>query len=599
VILSNVLRSEPRADVTWSPLDDRWYSSDLTGMVSGNDTGIYLTADTIFRCSTVLAAVRFKAQAVAVCSPQAFMHMPGGRRKADPEHYSQQVLRDPNAWQTGFEWTMTNVAWVSTWGNAYNRIVAGPSYFVEELRPLHPARTRVIDQRSDGSLVYEHKPVQGAREILSADEVLHYHELSLDGMSGLATYQLIRNAVGIALLAERHVASFLRKGSRLAGVLVPQAPTNTESRKTLKETWNESFGGPDKTGTVGLLPFGVDFKAIASDNQKGQVVELSDQAVESILRALNVPGVVIGYQGDKAATYASADAFFEKGGVKHCILPLVTNMEQRDQKTLLLKGDPHYIKRNLDVLQRANTKDRFEALVKATGGPFMAVNEARAIEDMDPDPDPMNDAVRWPANVAGKETPTDPTPTPPPPPRRRPDPEPAPEDEEAAARAAQFVHDAAARVVRREVAAIAGTKGSTGPAAKYAKDPAAWRAWVTDFYDKHAGHVAEAMHVSEDQARAYATGQRDALLAGGVAVTETWEETVAPQLAALAMGGAARAAQTVVRIENVMPDQVPPPAPVVRFDPTIVVERPKNTTRRVKVLRDVDGGPVTGLEVEG
>jgi HK97 family phage portal protein len=589
--------SSPRADVSWSPLDDRWYTSDLAGMTAGNDTGLYLTAETIFRCSTVLAAVRFKAQAVALCTPQTFIHLPGGRRRADPTHYSQAVLRDPNVWQTGYEWTMLNVTWLSTWGNAYNRIIAGRRSFVEELRPLSPARTRVIDYRPDGSLVYEYRGDDGRPEILSGDEVLHYRELSLDGMSGLAIYQLIRNVAGIALLAERHVASFLRKGSRLAGLLVPTAPTKPDDRKTLRQTWNESFGGPDKTGTVGVLPFGVDFKPIASDNQKGQIVELSDKAVESALRFLGVPGVVVGYQGDKASTYASADAFFEKGGVKHCILPLVTNMEQRDEKTLLLKGDEHYIKRNIDVLQRANTKDRFESLTKATGGPFMTTNEARAIEDMDPDPNPESDVVRWPANQA-------PTTSDPPagdPPTGKPKPKPAPPDDgggdgggaegakgAGASVGRRFAEDAAGRVVRREIAAIRGVKGSVGLAARYAKDPAGWRAEVADFYDQHVAHVADVMHVGLELARAYAVGQRDALLAGGVAVVETWEARVVPQLVALALGEEAHTAATSpaaappmqIHVHANIANHVPHgPAPVVRFEPKIA---PSTATIEVK-----------------
>jgi phage portal protein BeeE len=230
-LLAQVWPTSPRADVTWAPLDDRWYSGDVGEWMAGNDTGIYLGADTIFRCSTVLAAVRFKAQAVAVCSPQTFIHLPGGRRQADPEHYSQQVLRRPTKsnWLTSYEWTMLNVTWLSTWGNAYSRVVAGQRAFAEELLPLHPAHMKPIDQRADGSLVYEYTPPMRAREVLGEDEVLHYRELSLDGLNGLAIYQLIRNVVGIALLAERHVASFLRKGSRLAGVLVPAAPTDRRS----------------------------------------------------------------------------------------------------------------------------------------------------------------------------------------------------------------------------------------------------------------------------------------------------------------------------------------------------------------------------------
>jgi hypothetical protein len=115
-----------------------------------------------------------------------------------------------------------------------------------------------------------------------------------------------------------------------------------------------------------------------------------------------------------------------------------------------------------------------------------------------------------------------------------------PEDDEDAeallARGWQFALDASARVVRREVAAIRGGGGRLGLAMRYASDPAGWRAALTEFYGKHAEHVAEALHLSAEDAQVYATGQRDVLLAEGVAVVETWENTVPQRLAALAWG---------------------------------------------------------------
>jgi HK97 family phage portal protein len=532
-----------RADVTWSPLDERWYMPDLG--IGSVDTGVPVSAETTLRCAAVLAAVRFKAEAVAVCTPQAFRRLAGNRRDHAPDHPVQQLLRHPNEWQTGFEWTHLMVVWLSTWGNAYNRIVATSDSFAGELRPLHPSRMRVVDQAADGSLIYEHTPLRGQKERLSQDQVHHYRGLSLDGFEGAKTYQLIRNIVSIALAVEKHIGTFLRKGTRLSGVLTTELPMSPDVQKRAEDSWQASFGGPDNTGKVAMMGGGLKFMPVTADHQKAQLMELSYHQVEQALMALGVPGVVVGYQGDKASTYASADAFFEKGGVKHCILPIVTNMEQRDEKALLLRGDPHYIKRNLDVLMRANTKDRFAALVQATGRPFMTGNEARAIEDLNPDPDPTMDAVLLPANMTtGTDDPSqfiDPNATGGPAPAGKPKPKPAPpaDDEEAEARAARlvaFAEAAAARVVRREVAAIKGGPGQKGAAVRYAKDPAGWKAWATDFYDKHAGYVAEALPgMDEARARDYCARQLAAVLAGGVAAVETFEEIIAPQLAALAL----------------------------------------------------------------
>lgn len=539
-ILGTVLRPEPRASVSWSVLDDRWYQ-DL-GLRS--DAGLALNADTIFRCGVVLAAVRFLADAWAMCPPNVGVRT-ADSRTMDPRHYAQRVLRNPNAWQTGFRWRHVNMTWATTWGNSYNRILGGRSAFVEELRPIHPSRCRVVDQRSDGSLVYEYTPVTGPAQRLGQEEVLHFRGISLDGLSGAPMYALIRNAVGIALLAERHTSTFLKKGSRLAGLLVPTGAMEATQRTALRDSWNEAFGGSENTGTVGVLPFGVSFTPVASDNQKAQLLELRDFQVGDALRFLGVPGVVVGY-GEKTATYASAKEFFESGGIKHCVLPWVTNFEQEAEKALLVEGDDHYIKYNLDVLLRANTKDRFEALFKAIGRPWMSVNEGRRIEDMNPDDDPASDEIARPVNMdATGSEPEEPEPeptdgAPPAPPKPRPPVKPPPDDGEEDARlirsAWQFATDAAARVVRREVATIKGSNGSRGAAVRFAGDSAAWRAWVEDFYEKHAAHVAAALHMPEPRARAYAAQQREALLAGGLATVELWEETVTPRLAALALG---------------------------------------------------------------
>lgn len=538
MLLSSVWPTEPRADVTWGPLDERWYTPDL-GLPG--DSGFAIGADTLFRCGTVLAAVRFLADAYAMCPPQVVRHVGDNERKPDPTHYLQRVLRNPNLWQTGVRWRHVNMTWVATWGNAYNRIVGSPRSFAEELRPMHPSQCRLIDQRPDGSLVYEFTPHRGPKEILSQDQVLHFRGISLDGMRGAPIYQLIRNAVGIALAAEKHMATFLRKGSRLAGILIPTAPTKPDQRKLLRESWNETFGGPENTGTVATLPYGVEFKAVATDNQKSQFLEMTDGQVGAVLRALGVPGVVVGYMGDKTATYASADAFFEKGGIKHCVMPWVVNFEAEEEKALLLDGDDRQVKHNLDVLLRANTKDRYDSLFKATGRPFMTGNEARRIEDMNPDPDPSMDKVLLPGNMGTKEPDPEPAPDPKQPapgrpaPGRKPKPPPPDEDEEAAS-STQFVIDAAARVIRRELTHIRGGAGRMGGAIRFAGDPAGWDGWVRKFYEGHAAHVVDVMHVGADVAAAYVARQRDELLAGGAAVTDSWEADRVPALAALALG---------------------------------------------------------------
>lgn len=586
------------------PTDDFWYR-DVSGYVIESGVGMGLSADTIFRAGVVLAAVNWKANVAAVCPPQVMLRTATGRRAA-PDHPAQRVLRNPNEGMTGYEWAHLNVVWRSTWGNAYNRIVPGRSYFAEQLIPLHPSRVRVVDQKADGSRVYEYRPARGPAEVLSQSEVHHYFGISLDGTSGAPIYQLIRNCVGIALLAQRHVGTQLRKGTRLAGILAPTTPTTPEQQDDLVTSWNSTFGGGDASGTVGLLPHGVEFKPISMDNQKSMLVDLMNHHIEEALRFLEVPGVAIGYQGDKTATHAAAETFFQDGAIRSCILPLITSMELREGKALLPAGDQHYIKRNLDVLDRANSTKRIAALVASCGGPFLTVNEVREVEDWDPDPNHDADEIRQPLNSPpGGADPDMPATTKPKAPAKpAPDPEddPAPDagsvnlspvavrvsgsgdptaiaaavtealkasggelarpprlgfeaaqvarleeaerDAETAAlrsRARELADALAARVISKEVRAIRGalvrtTRGKT-EATILAAGGEPWARWVSEFYEDHAGYVAEVLRIDAGPARQYADEQAAALLAGGVGVVETWETTVTPRLAALALEG--------------------------------------------------------------
>jgi HK97 family phage portal protein len=545
----------PRASTSYPPTDDFWYTRDPSGYVlEAGGAGLAIGPDTIMRCGTVLAAVRFRGDSWAMCPPSTFIKTAEGREE-DPNHYSQLVLRNPNKWQTGNRWRHLNGVWMATWGNAYNEIRSGRRSFADELWPMHPRDVRVADQVSDGSLVYRHEPPGQEPRTLIQGRVLHFRDISTDGIVGLEMYRLIRNTVAIALMAEMHASTFLRKGTRVSGLLVPSAPLKKEQRTELRQSVNEEFGGFSNTGALGVLPHGVDLKQLSQSNRDSQFVELGDRVVGAILRFLGVPGVVVGWMGDKTATYASAKEFFEAGGIKHTILPILTNVEAEEEKALLRPGDGRQIKHNLDALLRASWKDRIAGLVQATGGPIFSVNEARAIEDFDEIDDERYDRPHIPSNMMGGGDPDDEPESPEGPPRTPPSP---PEDEEEddeemrsappapradanvkrlsaelareRERAAALLRDNAERVVRAELAELRKK-------ARLASDNRKWRAAVLDLYARHVEFVARLMRVELRVARTYCDGQAAAVLAGGLAVAESWETELHEKLMGLALGG--------------------------------------------------------------
>jgi HK97 family phage portal protein len=528
----------------WDAWDDRWYTGDLTTM-GAYPGGTAVSAETMLNCGVVLAAVRFRANIFSQAQPSVFRQLKVGREDV-PDSPVRAVLRDPCTWLTGVRWRHLQMMWGQTWGNAYSEIIFGRGATAEELRPINPGLVSVAEQRNDGSLVYQIQPgkIGDTPRRLGQENLLHFRGPSMNGVTGLPMYSIIRNAIGIAMLAEKHTSMSLKKGSRLAGLLIPKGDIGSDDpekgRKLLADSVNKAFGGVENTGTMGVLPYEVDFKPMAQTNVEAQLIELRDWQVGDLLRFLDVPGVVVGY-GEKTATFASADAFFEEA--RRCVLPWVVNFEAEEEKALLTRGGGLQIKHNLDAVLRADTATRYEALFKAAGRAWLTGNEVREIEDYNPitDDDSM-DTVAPPPNTNGSTPSGDPGSEAPPkqlgPPPTRPKPTATMSDPLATPEALnwQFAYADAERTVRREVLSIKGSKGAPGAAQRFASKPDAWKAWAASYYEKHAVFVASLGRMTEATAREYCQGQRDALLAGGVGVVETWEETAVPRLASLILG---------------------------------------------------------------
>ena len=235
-LLAEAFNPRPQASSSPPPAtSDFWYQDPQTGFtVESGSAGIALSAETILNCGTVLAAVRFRGDSWAMCPPSTYRKTATGRQEM-PDNYSQRVLRNPNRWMTGNRWRHLMGVWMATWGNGYSEIVGGRTSFADELRPLHPSRVRVGDQRADGGLIYLYRPPKEDERRLGQERVLHFRDISTDGIQGVPMYRLIRNAVSIALLAERHAQTFLKKGARLAGLIGPAGKLDEKQRADLRE----------------------------------------------------------------------------------------------------------------------------------------------------------------------------------------------------------------------------------------------------------------------------------------------------------------------------------------------------------------------------
>lgn len=509
------------------PYDDRIYTpSPIVVMdpAASGGTDAALKIPTVFRAVNVLAA----AVATLPVDVHRYVdraHPDKGKEVATSEPWRRKLRRKPNRLQTSFRWRHHMVGHLILGGNYYAHKVGLPGAPPDQLWPLDPARIRPIDLEADGSLVYRYTKRNGEPEILHQDELLHVRGFSRDGMLGLSVLELMRDMTQLALANRAQRTSFVKNEMRPSVVIKHPGELGETGKTVLQKGFKRAFGGTRNAGEVLVLDEGMELTPFGVTSKDAQYIESEHFLIEEFLRMTGVPGVMVGH-GDKTATYASAEQFFQSFA-DHCVFPIIANIEQ--ELTLALFGedeDDLFVEFNLNGLMRPDSAARaafYRAMVELG---ILTRNEVRALENRNPLPG--LDEPLTPKNMGGAE-PGGGAPAGPPAPARRPTPapQPPPEEDEARSRAHAIVLEAAARLVRKEIAALQTL-------AKRAQEPA-WSAEVRAFYEKHAELLVEALKLPLMAARVYCDRQvteatRD------MAIAAAWLQERPAQLAALAIG---------------------------------------------------------------
>jgi HK97 family phage portal protein len=523
-MLSLAARPAPQASVTWTPLDPRWYAT--IGALGRSDAGITIVPESALSIAVVYRAVNVLAHSVASIPLVVYRRLNNDGKERAREHPAYALLHDqPNAWMTSFRWRHLAMVQSILWGNHYSQILPGPGG-IGQLVPLDPSLTRVVEQLADGRLLYltRYRSERGYGEEvrLLQDEVLHIRGFSIDGMSGIPLTKSARQAMGLALAAEKHGSMFLKKGSRFNGVLSTDAKMDPAVRKENERAWQAQRGGPDGSGGTPVLDGGLKFTPISANNRESQWIESRTFQVEELLRFLGVPGVLCGY-ADKTATYASAEQFF-LSFVTHTVSPWTVNFSQELNSSVITGGAQYYADFILEGLLRGDIATRYKAHQIAIQTGWKTRNEARIDESMNRGPAEL-DTFLEPLNMQEAVAESD---DPPPAPPKRPAPvddEDDEEDEAAAKRTAALAgiaSRAAARLIRKELVAVAGTDVRRGAAKRFADDPVGWRTWLADFYAGHHAALVEDLRLEPAAAAAYCDAQR-ARLGPGLGAIDAFE----------------------------------------------------------------------------
>jgi HK97 family phage portal protein len=364
-----------------------WKMIDLRGIEwhedSGSRTpsGIRVTADNSMACSAYTACIRVISDAVSSLPLHVYERLAnGGKAKAPANPVYRLLHMQPNPWQTAQEFRDWMTGMYLHYGASYAEIRPGARGAISELWPLHSSRMEA-ERLEDGRLRYRYKEPSGKITTYSQDQIFALRFTTEDGIKPIPTYQLFRNAIGLAQALEAHGSTYFGNGARPGIVLESDNPIPAEASERLREQWERMHRGPDRAFRTAVLPNGVKAHELSGSNEAAQFLETRQYQVIEICRAFRVPPHMI--QDLTRSTYSNIEVQGTEF-VQHCLLPHLKRWEAAISRDLIVDDETYFAEHSVSGLLRGDHASRSAYYVSALQNGWMTVNEIRELENLNP-----------------------------------------------------------------------------------------------------------------------------------------------------------------------------------------------------------------------
>lgn len=358
-------------------------------------SGVVVTPKSAMKCTPVRCAVQAISEGIGQLPVHVYERGTKGAKERAPDHPAYKLLHDEaNPWTPAalFREQITRDACLYPNGGFAHivRVDGKPA----ELHRYDPEKSKIsVEANDDGEPIYKVATGKGDPIIVPRDNMLHIPSPSLNGQ-GLV--HEAREAIGLALVMERHEARLFGNGARPSGLLSLKTATTPDALTKARTAWQAAHGGSNSGGTA-VLPGDATWQALMMTSADAQFLELQRFQIDQIARVWRVPPSMLFEMG--RATWGNGE---QQGRqfLDFCLMAWIKRWEGEVRLKLFTPDEraTYFAEFLTDDLARADLVKRTEAYTKAVGGPWMLVNEARAAENRAPVEG--GDKLRPPANAS-------------------------------------------------------------------------------------------------------------------------------------------------------------------------------------------------------
>lgn len=350
--------------------------------------GVAVNIQTALQVTTVAGCVRRIAEAMTVpCKLYRKDPVTRSREEAS-DHELYDILSDePNGLQDGFGYRETLAMHLALCFNHYS-FIGRVGNRIDELIPIEPHRVTPKLGR-DFRMTYVVQLSDGSSETFDQDQIWHVRGPSWNGAVGMDAIKLLREAIGLAIATEETHARLHSNGAQPGGILRTDKDLSSEPvRERLKKTWAESAGGAANKFRTIVLDNGLDWKPMMMTGVDSQHLQLRQFQVEEICRGFGVMPIMVGYSGDKAPTFASAEQMFLQHLV-HTVRPWQSRVASSARRWLLTRDERKqgYFIRFVDadfMSPDMKTKAEYNKIALGGGGNpgWLTIDDVRGFDEL-------------------------------------------------------------------------------------------------------------------------------------------------------------------------------------------------------------------------
>lgn len=378
-------------------------TAEIFGFGSKTDAGIVVTARNAFTFSAVFDAVNQGSSDVGKLP----LNLLKRTQDKGSEHFTDSrtyrlLKEEPNPEMSAMDMRRAMQAHAMTLGGGYAEIErdgAGRPFWLWPITPdrVEQKRHRGADGRETGAIYY----LIDSKDEIPARDMIHIKGLGYDGTCGYNVIDKARQAIGLALAAEKFGASFFGDGAAFPGLLGIKGSVGPDAMTKLREHVDSMYG-PGSWNRFLMIDNDPSFTSFGTDPQKAQMNELRTKQVEEVARFFNFPVHKL-KNLDRATNnnIEQQDLEYYKG----FMLNWTIAWEQECNRKLIpsLERGRQFVKHNFNAFLKGDTAARTALYLALLNSGVINADEVRELEDMNPQPDGLGKMFLVPLNMVPKD----------------------------------------------------------------------------------------------------------------------------------------------------------------------------------------------------